>query len=187
MTKKIGIIGAGPGGYIAAFRAAQLGAQVIVIEQDAVGGTCLNWGCIPTKTIRATAEAIEQIQRAKEFGLDLEGGFRPNMERIMARKNEVVSILAQGIKKSFESYKIQYLEGNAFIQDPKKILIKGHDDKEHAIEVDKIIIASGSRPMVFPAFPFDGRHILSSSDALLLKEIPESILIVGGGVIGCEF
>ncbi|MGA3086811.1 MAG: dihydrolipoyl dehydrogenase [Thermodesulfobacteriota bacterium] len=187
MSTKIGIIGAGPGGYIAAFRAAQLGAQVIVIEQDAVGGTCLNWGCIPTKAIKATVKAIEKIQRAKEFGLDLEGGFRPNMERIMARKNEVVSILAQGIKKSFESYKIQYLEGTAFIQDPKKILIKGHDDQEQTIEVDNIIIASGSKPMVFPAFPFDGQHILSSSDALLLKEIPESILIVGGGVVGCEF
>jgi len=187
MSTRIGIIGAGPGGYIAAIRAAQLGAQVVVIEQEAIGGTCLNWGCIPTKTLKATAEAIEQFHRAKEFGIDLEGGFRPNMERIMSRKNEVISILATGIKKIFESYKIQFLEGTASIRDPKKILVKRRGAKEHEIEVDKIIIASGSKPMVFPAFPFDGRHILSSSDALLLKEIPESILVVGGGVIGCEF
>jgi dihydrolipoamide dehydrogenase len=187
MSTKIGIIGAGPGGYIAAIRAAQLGAQVVVIEQDAIGGTCLNWGCIPTKTIKATAEALDQLHRAKELGIDLDGGFRPNMERIMARKSAVIVILAQGIKKIFESYKINYLEGSAHIQDPKRISVQGKDGKEQAIEVDKIIVASGSKPLVFPAFPFDGQHILSSSDALLLKEIPESILIVGGGVIGCEF
>jgi dihydrolipoamide dehydrogenase len=187
MSRRIGIIGAGPGGYIAAIRAAQLGAQVVVIDQEAVGGTCLNWGCIPTKTLKATAEALDQFHRAKELGIDLEGGFRPNMERIMARKNEVIAILAQGIKKIFESYQIHFLEGTARIEDPKKILVQGKDAKEQAIEVDKIIVASGSKPLDFPAFPFDGQQILSSSDALLLKEIPESILIVGGGVIGCEF
>ena len=187
MSVKIGIIGAGPGGYIAAIRAAQLGAQVTVIEQEAIGGTCLNWGCIPTKTIRTTAELIEQFHRAKEFGIDLEGSFRPNMERIMARKNEVIRTLAQGIKKIFESYKIQYIKGTAFVEDPKRILVTGRDEKNLALEADKIIIASGSKPLVFPAFPFDGQNILSSTDALLLQEIPESILIIGGGVIGCEF
>jgi dihydrolipoyl dehydrogenase len=187
MSQRIGIIGAGPGGYIAAIRAAQLGAQVTVIEQEAVGGTCLNWGCIPTKTLRTTAEAIECFHRAKELGIDLEGTFRPNMERIMARKNEVISILASGIKKILESYKIQFMAGTAFIEDPKKIIVQNKSGVDQEIEIDKIIIASGSKPLVFPAFPFDGEHILSSSDALLLKEIPESILIIGGGVIGCEF
>jgi dihydrolipoamide dehydrogenase len=187
MSLKIGIIGAGPGGYIAAIRAAQLGAQVTVVEQEAVGGTCLNWGCIPTKTLKTTAEAIEQFHRAKEFGIDLEGGFRPNMERIMARKNEVIRTMAQGIKKILDSYKIQYMEGTAFIENPKKILVKGRGEKKQALEVDKVIIASGSKPMVFPVFPFEGRSILSSNDVLLLQDIPESILIVGGGVIGCEF
>jgi dihydrolipoamide dehydrogenase len=187
MTTKIAIIGAGPGGYVAAIRAAQLGAQVTVVEQEAVGGTCLNWGCIPTKTLKTTAEAIEHFHRAKELGIDLEGTFRPNMERIMARKNEVVSILAQGVKKILDSYQIRYLEGTATIADPGKLLVKGRDENLTTVETDKIIIASGSEPLDFPAFPFDGQYILSSSDALLLKEIPESILIIGGGVIGCEF
>lgn len=187
MSLKIGIIGAGPGGYIAAIRAAQLGAQVVVIEQEAIGGTCLNWGCIPTKTLKTTAEALEQFHRAKDLGIDLDGTFRPNMERIMARKNEVISILGQGIKKSFESYKIRFLEGTALIRDPKTLRVKGNNCETQEISVDQIIIASGSTPLVFPAFPFDGQTILSSSDALLLQEIPESILIVGGGVIGCEF
>lgn len=187
MSKRLGIIGAGPGGYIAAVRAAQLGAQVTVIEQEAVGGTCLNWGCIPTKTLKTTAEAIKNLHRARELGIDLEGGFRPNLERIMARKNEVISILAQGIKKLFESHKILFLEGTAVIQDPKHIRVINKNGGNQKIEVDNIIIASGSNPLVFPAFPFDSTHILSSNDALLLPEIPESILIVGGGVIGCEF
>ncbi|MEW6188083.1 MAG: dihydrolipoyl dehydrogenase [Thermodesulfobacteriota bacterium] len=187
MSTNITIIGAGPGGYVAAIRAAQLGAQVTVVEREAVGGTCLNWGCIPTKTLKTTVEAIEHFHRAKELGIDLEGGFRPNMERIMARKNEVVSILAQGVKKILGSYHIRYLEGTATIADPKKLLVKSRDENVTTVETDKIIIASGSRPLDFPAFPFDGEHILSSNDALLLKEIPESILIIGGGVIGCEF
>ena len=187
MSNRIGIIGAGPGGYIAAIRAAQLGAQVTVVEQEAVGGTCLNWGCIPTKSIKATAEALEHFHRAKEFGIDLDGTFRPNMERIMARKNEVISILGQGIKKIFDSYGIRFIEGTARVKDPKKIQVMGKTGAQEDLAVDNIIIASGSEPMVFPAFPFDGSHILSSNDALLLKEIPESLLVIGGGVIGCEF
>jgi dihydrolipoamide dehydrogenase len=187
MSQRIAIIGAGPGGYIAAIRAAQLGAQVSVVEEEALGGTCLNWGCIPTKTLKTTAEMIENFQRAKEFGIDLEGGFRPNLERIMARKNEVIRTLAQGIKKILDSYKIQYIEGTAFLENPKNILIKGRDEKEQTLEADKVVIASGSKPLSFSAFPFDGQSILSSNDALLLKEIPESLLIIGGGVIGCEF
>jgi dihydrolipoamide dehydrogenase len=184
---EVGIIGAGPGGYIAAIRAAQLGARVVVVEQEAIGGTCLNWGCIPTKTIKATAEAIEQLHRARELGIDLEGGFRPNLERIMARKNEVIQILATGIRNIFKSYGIEYLEGTARVPDPRTLRVTGSAGDSRDLAVDRLIIASGSKPLVFPAFPFDGEHILSSSDALVLKEIPESILIVGAGVIGCEF
>jgi dihydrolipoyl dehydrogenase len=187
MSKKIGIIGAGPGGYVAAIRAAQLGAQVVVVEQDAIGGTCLNWGCIPTKTLKATAEVLEHFHRAREFGIDFEGAFRPNLQRIMGRKNEVIQILGQGIKKIFDSYQIRFVEGTALIKDPKKIQVKEKTGVMEDIDLDHVIIASGSEPMVFPAFPFDGNHILSSSDALLLKEIPESLLVIGGGVIGCEF
>ena len=187
MSIRIGIIGAGPGGYLAAIRAAQLGAEVFLFEQEEVGGTCLNWGCIPTKTLRTTAEAIEQFHRARELGIDLEGGFKPNLDRIMARKNEVIQILAQGIRKILGSYKIQPLAGRAFPADPRLIKVQAHQGREQKFPVDKIILASGSRPMVFPAFPFDGTHILSSNDALTLKTIPESILIIGGGVIGCEF
>jgi dihydrolipoamide dehydrogenase len=187
LNQRIGIVGAGPGGYIAAIRAAQLGAKVTVVEKEAIGGTCLNWGCIPTKTLKATAEAIEQFHQARELGLVVEGTIRADMDRIMARKNEVIAILAQGIQKILESYKIEFLAGQATLKDPGTILVTGPNGEESRVEADKIILASGSRPMVFPAFPFDGTHILSSSDALLLKAVPESMLIIGGGVIGCEF
>jgi dihydrolipoamide dehydrogenase len=187
MSIRIGIIGAGPGGYIAAIRAAQLGAEVFLFEQEEVGGTCLNWGCIPTKTLRTTAEALEQFHRARELGIDLEGGFKPNLDRIMARKNAVIQILVQGIRKILESYKIQPLAGRAFPADPRLIKVQDNQGREQKFPVDRMILASGSRPLVFPAFPFDGTHILSSNDALTLKTIPESILIIGGGVIGCEF
>ncbi|MBI5583850.1 MAG: dihydrolipoyl dehydrogenase [Deltaproteobacteria bacterium] len=187
MGLTLGIIGAGPGGYVAAIRAAQLGARVVVVEQEAVGGTCLNWGCIPTKTIKATAEAIEQLHRAQELGLDLEGGFRPNLERIMARKNAVIAIQAQGILNILKSYQIEYWEGTGRVLDPQKLRVTGSAGESRDLPVDRLIIASGSKPLVFPAFPFDGQNILSSNDALVLQEIPESILIIGGGVIGCEF
>ncbi len=187
MSIRIGIIGAGPGGYIAAIRAAQLGAEVLLFEQEEVGGTCLNWGCIPTKTLRTTAEALEQFHRARELGIDLEGGFKPNLERIMARKNEVIQILVQGIRKILSSYKIQRVSGQAFVADPWMIKVRESQGGEQKFPVDKMILAPGSRPLAFPTFPFDGTHILSSNDALTLETIPESILIIGGGVIGCEF
>jgi len=187
MSLTVGIVGAGPGGYIAAIRAAQLGARVVVVEQEAIGGTCLNWGCIPTKTIKATAEAIEQLHRARELGIDLEGGFHPNLERIMARKNEVIQILATGIHNIFKSYGIAYREGSARVLDPHQIRVTKANGDSQDLTVDRLIIASGSKPLVFPAFPFDGEYLLSSNDALVLKEIPESILIIGAGVVGCEF
>jgi dihydrolipoamide dehydrogenase len=187
MSMRVGVIGAGPGGYIAAIRAAQLGAEVVVVEEEAIGGCCLNWGCIPTKTIKATADALEKFHRCHELGIDLDGSVRPNMERIMARKNEVISIMAEGIHKIFESHRIRFVLGNASIKDPKTLRVAPTGQKEEDIAVDKIIIASGSKPLNIPTLPFDGQSILSSSHALLMTEVPESILIVGGGVIGCEF
>ena len=102
MSTKITILGAGPGGYIGAIRAAQLGARVTVIEDDRLGGTCLNWGCIPTKTIKATAEALEAARRFSEFGLVLDGTVKPDMKAVMARKDKIVDTLVLGIQKTFD-------------------------------------------------------------------------------------
>ncbi len=187
MSTRITILGSGSGGYIAAIRAAQLGAQVILIERDNIGGTCLNRGCIPTKTLRTTAELMEKLSRARELGVEVEGEARPNMVRLMARKQEVIDNLATGILKILNSYKIQYIRGEGYVLEPNKVRVKGMDNSIVDVVSDKLILATGSRPLSIPALPFDGEKILSSDDAINLQEVPESILILGGGIIGCEF
>lgn len=188
MGSKITILGAGPGGYIAAIRAAQLGAQVTVVERDSVGGTCLNWGCIPTKTLKTTAELLENFRKAKELGVEVMGEVRPDMQRLMARKQEVIQTLAKGITRILESYKIQYLKGEGHVLEPTRVRVKQMDKGNVDLDCDKLILATGSRPMNIPDLPpTDGKLILSSDDALTLQEVPGTILIVGGGVIGCEF
>ena len=186
MITRITILGSGSGGYIAAIRAAQLGAQVTLIERDNIGGTCLNWGCIPTKTLRTTAELMEKLSRARELGVEVEGEARPNMARLMARKQEVIDNLATGILKILNSYKIQYIRGEGYVLEPNKVRVKGMDNSIMDVVSDKLILATGSRPLSIPALSFDGEKILSSDDAINLQEVPESILILGGGIIGCE-
>jgi len=187
MSTRITILGAGSGGYIAAIRAARLGAQVTLIERDNIGGACLNWGCIPTKTLKTTAELLENFRRARELGVEVDGEVRPNMARLMARKQEVIDNLATGILKILDSYKIQFMRGEGDVLGPTKVRVKGMDKSVVDVVSDKLILATGSRPLSIPTFPFDGERILSSDDAINLQEVPESILILGGGIIGCEF
>jgi len=187
MTTRITILGAGSGGYIAAIRAAHLGAEVTVIENDKLGGTCLNWGCIPTKTLKSSAEAMDTARRLSEFGIAAEGGFRPDMHAIMARKNKVVKILAGGIAALFKSNNIRLVMGRGTIVSPSRVKVETHDSGRIEVKGDKLILATGSRVMNLPDFPLDGQTIISSDEALLLNEIPADILITGGGVVGAEF
>ncbi|OGW34127.1 MAG: dihydrolipoyl dehydrogenase [Nitrospirae bacterium GWD2_44_7] len=184
---RIAILGAGPGGYVAALKAAQLGAQVTVIEDTEVGGTCLNRGCIPTKALVASAEAYSKAKGLEEFGIELRGELIPNLHKINERKNKVVSIQVKGIKGLFKSWGVTLKEGRGALLSQKEIEVRGKDSSTEKIEADKIIIATGSRPAQIPSFIFDGKKILSSDDALNLTEIPKSMLIIGAGVIGCEF
>jgi dihydrolipoamide dehydrogenase len=184
---KIAILGAGPGGYVAAIRAAQLGADVTVIEENEVGGTCLIWGCIPTKTLIASAEALHKVKNAASYGLDLDGRATPNIEKIVERKNKVVGVQVKGIRGLFNSWGVTLIEGRGTIISPKKIKVTLKDGSTKEIDTDKIIISTGSRPAQIPVFPFDGKRILSSDHAINPDSIPGSLLIVGAGVIGCEF
>lgn len=181
------IIGAGPGGYTAAIRAAQLGAHVTIIERDEVGGTCLNWGCIPTKTLVASAEVYSKAKQLDSFGIDLQGSFSPNMKRIVERKNKVVSTQVKGIRNLLKSWNIELIEGQGVFLSPGEVKVSLRDGGEKILEADAFIIATGSRPADIPSLPFDGITVLSSTNALDLTEIPSSLLIVGAGVIGCEF
>ncbi len=184
---RITVLGAGPGGYVAAIKAAQLGAEVTVIEESEVGGTCLNWGCIPTKTLIASAEVLHKVRNAKNFGLELNGNIVPDIQKIVERKNKVVGIQTKGIRGLFKSWGVKLVEGRGVIIDPKKIKVTRNGGQTEEIETDRIIIATGSKPAQIPVFPFDGIRILSSDHAINPDSIPKSLLIIGAGVIGCEF
>jgi dihydrolipoamide dehydrogenase len=187
MATRITIIGAGPGGYVAAVRAAQLGAEVTVIERENVGGTCLNWGCIPSKIMIKTAAVLEEFHRAEAFGIAVDGSPRVDMARLMARKSEILGTQAKGILALLKHHKIRHIPGDAYIKEPGLVTVTRPGEAPVEVAWDRLIIASGTEPLNIPALPFDGERILSSNHALSLSAVPESILIVGGGVIGCEF
>lgn len=184
---KVAVIGGGPGGYVAAIKAAMLGAEVTVIEKRKVGGTCLNVGCIPTKALLASSSLILSIKEAKDFGIHINGEVEANFDDIMNRKNKVVSQLISGIEFLFEKRGIKLVNGFGKLVDTNKIEVNKEDGSKELVEADKIILANGSQPVILPMFPYDGDKIITSDESLNLKDVPKSLLIVGGGVIGCEF
>jgi len=184
---RLSILGSGPGGYVAAIKAAQLGAQVTIIEEGAIGGTCLNWGCIPTKMLTATAEALAAARSLDAFGIELHGGVSPNLAKIMERKTRIVSTLTKGIQGLFRNWGISLKRGRGILTSDREIKVTSSDGSSEKIPADSIIIATGSRPAEISAIPFDGTHVISSTEALEIRDIPKSLLIVGAGAIGCEF
>lgn len=187
MKKKIVFIGAGPGGYIGALRAAKLGADVTVIEKDSVGGTCLNRGCIPTKALLASSDVLSAVKSAKKFGINIEGKIEPDIASMMDRKDKIVDRLVRGIHFLFEKNNVNLIEGTGKIIDKNKVQVVKDDGSKEIVEADGIIIATGSIPAKLPIFPYDGKKVIISDEALNLREIPDSMIIVGAGVIGCEF
>ncbi len=187
MSIKLTIIGSGPGGYVAAIRAAQKGAQVTVVENAEVGGTCLNVGCIPTKTLIASAEALEHARNASDFGVDVSGAVGYNLEKIRERRDKVVSIQVKGVRALFKSWGVNLIEGRGALLSPDVVRVVQKDGMTMDVKSDKVIIATGSRPARLPGFPFDGDTVITSDDAIRLDRIPKTLLIVGAGVIGSEF
>ena len=187
MPLKITIIGAGPGGYVAAIRAAQKGAQVTVVEYAEVGGTCLNWGCIPTKTLIASAKALEQMRHAADFGIEVPGEIGYNLTKVRERKDKVVTTQVKGIRGLLKSWGISLIEGRGSLLSPDVVRVVQKDGTTMDIKSDKVIIATGSRPAILSGFQLDGQTVITSDDAVLLKRIPTKLLIVGAGVIGSEF
>ena len=183
----LAILGAGPGGYVAAIRAAQLGARVTVIENQALGGVCLNWGCIPSKALLSVVELGDKAKKAKDFGIQLSGPVTYDPTVMVARKNKVVSTLVKGIATLFKTWNIEHLEGRGELLDARTIRVTKPDGAEIRVEADGLIIATGSSWPNLPLFPIDGTQIITSKQALDLSRIPASLLIVGGGVEGCEF
>jgi dihydrolipoamide dehydrogenase len=187
MALRIAVLGAGPGGYAAAVRAAQLGAEVTVVEQENVGGTCLNWGCIPSKVMITAAEMLERFRRAEEFGLRFDGRVAVDMQRLMERKEKVIREQTQGILDLFHQNNIRYIRGKGSIERKGLVIVMEEDTEIIEVTWDRLIVATGAQPSTLPALPFDGEKIFSSKEALCLREVPKSVMILGGGVIGCEF
>lgn len=187
MVKTIAIIGGGPGGYVAAIRAAQLGARVILIEKDNIGGTCLNVGCIPTKALLQSAESLAQFRQAKKFGIEVEiKSF--DWSAIMKRKNQIVQQLVKGVQGLIKANQIELLKGTAVFLDDQTLEISGADGEKIELVPDRIVIATGSRPFIPPIKGLNTvPDWLDSSKALSLEGLPSSIAIIGGGVIGIEF
>lgn len=184
---KIAVLGAGPGGYVAALKAARLGADVTVIEKDEVGGVCLNRGCIPTKTMIASTELLAKTRDLDKFGLELTGSIIPNLSRIVDRKNKVIAAQIKGIRGLLKNLGVRLIEGSGRLISSREIEVAGKDGLKSTVSADRIILATGSAPAAIPSMPFDGTSIITSTEALDLTEIPKSILVIGAGVIGCEF
>lgn len=178
------VIGAGPGGYIAAIRAAQLGKKVCLIEKGPLGGTCLNIGCIPTKTMIAGAHVLHMIKNAAHFGIDVKG-FDVDYARSVKRKDDVIDKIRRGLEGLIKANQIEILHGEAEFVAPFEIKVKSENSK--IIKAQKVIIASGSLPMKIGAIPVDGVQIYDSTSILAMTHLPKSLAIVGGGYIGCEF
>ncbi|EMT51281.1 dihydrolipoamide dehydrogenase [Brevibacillus borstelensis AK1] len=181
------IIGGGPAGYVAAITAARKGQQVIVIEDRQLGGTCLNEGCIPTKSLLESAETLEQVKRASAFGIAVPAsGVNVDWYGVQQYKNSVMKKLVLGVGYLMKKNKVQVIQGKASFLTDRVVKVEKPDGVEE-VAADRFIIATGSEPIELPFAPFDGSWIIHSSQAMSLSRIPATLLIVGGGVIGCEF
>ncbi|TCW58011.1 dihydrolipoamide dehydrogenase [Bacillus thuringiensis] len=184
---KLVVIGGGPAGYVAAITAAQNGKDVTLIDEADLGGTCLNVGCMPTKSLLESAEVHDIVRKANNYGVTLnKGSISIDWKQIQARKSQIVTQLVQGIQYLMKKNKIKVIQGKAKFESDHRVRVT-HGDKVDVVDGDQFIIAAGSEPTELPFAPFDGKWILNSSHAMSLENIPKSLLIVGGGVIGCEF
>jgi len=180
------VIGTGPGGYVAAIRAAQMGLKTAVIEKEELGGTCLNWGCIPTKSWIVTAHLFEQIKRAKEFGIVV-GEPQIDWPALVARKNKIVKQLTSGVKQLLSGRQVAIHMGIAKLTSANRIAITKPDGGADEITTDHVILATGAHAWNPPGWSLEGERVIGSKEALDLSHQPKRIAILGGGVIGCEF
>jgi len=179
------VIGSGPGGYVAAIRAAQLGFKTAVIEKESLGGVCLNWGCIPTKALLKSAQVYEYIKHAKDFGIEATG--QHNFEAVIKRSRGVADKMSKGVQFLMRKNKIDVINGFAKVTSKGKVEVKAADNTAKTIEAKHIIIATGGRSRQLPTMPIDGKKIVGYREAMVLPQQPKSMIVVGSGAIGIEF
>ena len=179
------VIGSGPGGYVAAIRASQLGMKVGVVEKAELGGICLNWGCIPTKALLKSAQVFEDIKHAKEFGIEASG--KPDFPAVIKRSRGVADKMSKGVQFLMRKNKIDVISGVGKVISKNEITVKGSDGKTATYQAKYIVLATGARARELPNLPIDGKKIIGYREAMVLPEQPKSIIIVGSGAIGVEF
>jgi len=181
------VVGAGPGGYVAALKGAQLGARVGIVEKHHLGGTCLNYGCIPSKALLSSAEMLHSVRNADQWGVNVEGEVTFDWKKITKHKDRTIRQLRGGIANLFKGRSVTHLQGLGALDAPGRIVVTDKTGKRDVVTADKIILATGSTPMRIPGWPDDPEFVCTSDEAVHWTNLPKRLLIVGGGVIGCEF
>ncbi len=181
------VVGSGPGGYVAAIRASQLGLKTICVERDRLGGVCLNWGCIPSKALLKNAEYMNFLNHADDYGFNLSGiGF--DFPKVIQRSRGVADKMSNGISFLFKKYKVQGVKGNGFVQSRNRVEVRDESGAvTDVIECKNVIVATGARSRMIPGIDVDRKKILTSTEAMLQQEMPKSMIIMGSGAIGVEF
>jgi len=181
------VIGGGPAGYVGAIRAAQLGKRVACVEKERAGGTCLNWGCIPTKSLLRNAELYQLMRNhADDFGMTFDN-LQFDWDKVISRSRNVSDRLAGGIEFLFKKNKVDYVLGTGKILEKGKVEVLGSDGQQQVLESEHVLIATGCKTREFPDLPFNGRSVVGSSEAMVMKNQPKDIVIIGAGAIGIEF
>jgi dihydrolipoamide dehydrogenase len=181
------VIGSGPGGYVAAIRASQLGLKTAVVEKSELGGVCLNWGCIPTKSLLKSAQVYEYLTHAADYGISIEGSAKPDFKKMVERSRGVADGMSKGIQFLLKKNKVEVIVGVGKLKGKGAVEVTANDGKKTEVKAKHIILATGARSKELPNLPQDGAKIIGYRKALILEKQPESMIIVGSGAIGSEF
>ena len=185
MAYDVIVLGSGPGGYVAAIRASQLGLKTAIVEKESLGGICLNWGCIPTKALLKSAQVYEYIKHAKDFGFEASG--KPEFSAVVKRSRGVADKMSKGVQFLMKKNKIDVIMGFGKLKGKGQLEVTGADNSKQVVEGKHIIVATGARSRQLPSLPIDGKKVIGYREAMVLPEQPKSMIVVGSGAIGVEF
>ena len=183
MKYQVLVIGSGPGGYVAAIRASQLNLSVAIVERSELGGICLNWGCIPTKSLLKSGQVFEYAKKSADYGVEIDGDIKPNLPKMVERSRGVAANMSKGVQFLLKKNKIDVIQGFGKLAGNGKVEVTGEDGTKTIIEADHIILATGARSKQLPNLPQDGVKIIGYRKALTLDKQPESMVVVGSGAM----